>query len=70
MADSEDKDRQLVDAVIEGASERAKTLLEKGASVNARDEQFFVRFDRQFVRDIELNCMSIGWDCPNDSVFE
>ena len=47
-------DRQLWDAVWEDDIERAKQLLDKGASVNARSEHYFVSLsvDRQNVEVI------------------
>ena len=45
MDDSQDIDRQLVDAVRRDDIEKTKHLLEKEASVNARNEQFYVSID-------------------------
>ena len=42
MDKSGDMDRQLWKAVLRSDIERVEQLLEKGASVNARNEDFFV----------------------------
>ena len=64
---------QLWDAVWEEDIERAKHLLEKGASVDARKKSILVSVDWECVSDIEMKKMSfavkIELHSSDDSVF-
>ena len=74
MADTdfEDMNMQLVDAVDEDDIEKAKCLLEKGASVDARRLVFISRSSLiNYAREVPMSfTLNVALDCSDVSVWE